>query len=44
MMRRIQAVLFDVIETIFPLDPVRRKLDEAGLPEGSLSSRRNAVS
>ena len=36
--RRTQAVLFDVIETLFPLDPIRRKLVEAGLPEGALET------
>ena len=38
MTRRTQAVLFDVIETLFPLDPIRRKLVEAGLPEGALKT------
>jgi 2-haloacid dehalogenase len=38
MTRRTQAVLFDVIETLFPLDPIRRKLVEAGLPEGALET------
>ena len=38
MTRRIQAVLFDAIETLFPLEPVRRKLTGAGLPEGALDT------
>jgi hypothetical protein len=38
MERRIRAVLFDVIETLFPLEPVRRKLVQSGLPESSLDT------
>jgi 2-haloacid dehalogenase len=38
MTRRIQAVLFDVIETLFPLEPVRRKLTGAGLPASALET------
>jgi 2-haloacid dehalogenase len=38
MTRRIQAVLFDVIETLFGLEPVRRKLTGAGLQESSLEA------
>jgi 2-haloacid dehalogenase len=36
MTRRIEAVLFDVIETLFPLDPVRRKLIDISLPDAAL--------
>ncbi len=38
MTRRMEGVLFDVIETLFPLDPVRRKLINSGLPEGALET------
>jgi 2-haloacid dehalogenase len=38
MARRIDAVVFDVIETLFPLEPVRRALTAAGLPEGALET------
>lgn len=38
MARRVQAVLFDVIETLFPLEPIRRKLLQSGLPQGALDT------
>lgn len=31
----IDAVLFDVNETVFGLEPLRRRMDAAGLPEGT---------
>lgn len=36
MKHRPKVVAFDVIETLFPLDPLRAKLKEAGLPASAL--------
>ena len=32
----LDTVLFDVNETLFPLDPIRQRMDDAGLPDGTL--------
>ena len=36
MSARPRAVVFDVNETLFSLDPLQRRMQEAGLPENSL--------
>lgn len=38
MSERPQVVAFDVIETLFPLEPLRDRLDAAGLPGASLET------
>ncbi|MPZ97628.1 MAG: haloacid dehalogenase, partial [Propionibacteriales bacterium] len=32
MPRRPSAIAFDVIETLFPLDPLRQRITDTGLP------------